>query len=135
MKSLTIEIPDSTYESLLGGCIADEAAMSHLVSTAVANYLYEDADWFGAPSYPLREPGISRCAPISSIPLQYSDLGVGITATREPVVIIENHFYRLEPHGGAAEIAEGLDLPYAMIVNFNAENLRNDFGASSIEDL
>jgi acetolactate decarboxylase len=135
MKSLTIEVPDSTYESLLGGCAADEVAMGHLASAAVAKYLHEDAEWFGLPSYPPRDTGIPKSAPLSSIPLQYGDLGVGITAVRERVVIMENHLYRLGPHGLAVEIAEGSNLPYAMIVNFNAENLRNDFGASSIEDL
>jgi len=135
MKSLAVEIPESTYESLLGGCIADEAAMSHLVATAVVNYLHKDGEWLGAPSYPLPEVGRYGYTPISSIPLQYNDLGVAITAARELVVIIENHSYRLGPHGEAVEIAEGSNLPYAMIVNFNAENLRNDFGVSSIEDL
>jgi acetolactate decarboxylase len=135
MKTLTVEIPDSTYESLIGGHIADDAAMSLLVSSAVTNYLHGAAGWINAPSYQLRETGRSSSAPISSIPLQYNDLGVGVTATRDKVVIIENRLFRFEPQGRAVEIIESVDLPYAMIVNFSAENLRNDFGASSIEEL
>src|SRR6202041_404196 len=101
MKSVSVEISDSTYESLFGCGIADEAAMSLLLSAAITNYLHEVAGWFNPPSYPLRETGKSLCSPVSSIPLQYNDLGVGITTAYEAVVIIENQLFRLGPNGRA----------------------------------
>lgn len=135
MKSLAVDVSNSAYDSLLGAGAVDQTAMSRLVEAAIVNYVREDVSWIGAPSYPFRETWNHALNSVSAFSINYNDLGVGITATRETVVILEGRFFRVSSKGVTIEMEERQEVRHAMIVTFDAENLRNDFEVSGIEEL
>jgi len=135
MKTLTVDVSNSTYDSLLGAGVSDRAAMNLLVETAIATYVRGDASWTGIPSYPLRETMNHAVKSVSALSINYNDLGFGITANGETVLFIENRIFRVSSEGVSVEMEDGQEVGHAMIMTFDAENLRNDFEISGIEEL
>jgi len=135
MKSIAIEISDSTYHKIRCLGSTDVGSINRIAAAALADYLHGDVGWLGAASYPLRKSGQSTHISISAFTLQLQELGIGMTPPGAPVVILDGHLYRIGANGTAVQITEDVSVPYAMMVNFEAETLRNDFEGASIDAL
>jgi acetolactate decarboxylase len=135
MKSIAIEISDSTYHKIRCLGSTDVGSVNRIAAAALADYLHGDVGWLGAASYPLRKSGQSTHIPMSAFTLYLQELGIGMTPPGAPVVILDGHLYRIGANGTAVQITEDVSVPYSMMVNFEAETLRNDFEGASIDAL
>jgi alpha-acetolactate decarboxylase len=135
MKSISIEISESTYQRISSLATTETGSINRIVAAAVADYLYGDPGWLGAASYPLFENQQPTYVPISTFNLNLIDLGIGITAEHALAVIVDGHIYPIGTNGRVVGTTEDVTVPYAMMVNFEAETLRNNFESASIDAL
>src|ERR1700750_110130 len=135
MKSIAIEISESTHERISSLATTETGSINRIVAAAVADYLYGDLGWLGAASYPLFENQQPTYVPLSTFNLNLLDLGIGITTEHALAVIVDGHIYPIGTNGRVGGPTEDVTVPYAMMVNFEAETLRNNFESASIDAL
>jgi alpha-acetolactate decarboxylase len=135
MKSISIEISDSTYERISSLAPTETDSINRLVAAALSDYLYGDPGWLGAASYPLFDNQQPTHVPISTFNLHLLDLGIGITAEHALAVIVDGDIYPIGANGRVVVTAEDVTVPYAMMVDFEAETSRNNFESASIDAL